>query len=82
MVSLHHVLQDIKILKCEWLGPVRTEGKSKRRMNVTDFLKRREIFEDFVFWYFNSFLLPLLSVSSLFSTASTIDKVVTSLHSM
>jgi hypothetical protein len=81
-LSLHHVLQDIKVSKCEWLGPPRADGKSKKHINVTDSLKRREIFEEFVFWYFNSFLLPLLSVSFLSSPASGAKRTVVSLHSM
>ena len=83
-MSLHHVLQEIKVSKCNWLEPVPTNDKheeqtnvartddklKKKHTNVTDSLKRREIFEELAFWYFNSFLLPLLSVSFLFSTAS------------
>jgi telomerase reverse transcriptase len=38
--------------------------KSKqRRVPVTDSLKRRELLEEFIFWYFDSFVLPLLRVS-------------------
>ena len=81
-LSLHHVLQDIKISKCEWLKPACADSKSKEHTNVTDSLKRREIFEEFVFWYFNSFLLPLLSVGLLFPPASSTEKIVISPHSM
>lgn len=51
-------------------------------MNVTDSLKRREIFEEFVFWYFNSFLLPLLSVSFFFTATSGTERLLVSPHSM
>ena len=51
-------------------------------MNVTDFLKRREIFEEFVFWYFNSFLLPLLSVGFVLAVVSANERTVVSLRSM
>jgi len=54
----------------------------KKHTNVTDSLKRREIFEEFVFWYFNSFLLPLLSVGFLFSAASGTKGFVVSPHFM
>jgi telomerase reverse transcriptase len=38
--------------------------KSKHtRVPVTDALKRREMLEQFIFWYFDSFVLPLLKVS-------------------
>ena len=37
--------------------------KSKQtRVPVTDTLKRREVLEEFLFWYFDSFVLPLLKV--------------------
>ena len=81
-LSLHHVLQGIKISKCKWLGPPYTNDKSKERTNATDSLKRREIFEEFVFWYFSSFLLPLLSVGFLFSVASGTERIAVSPRSM
>jgi len=95
-MSLHHVLQEIKISKCKWLEPVPTDDKheeqtnvaradekpKKKHTNVTDSLKRREIFEELVFWYFNSFLLPLLSVGFLFSAAYGSKRIVVSPHSM
>jgi len=80
-VSLHHVLQDTKISKCKWLEPEHADDKPKKHTNVTESLKRREIFEEFVFWYFNSFLLPLLSVGFLFSAAFGTESIVVSLHS-
>ena len=82
-LSLHHVLQDIKISKCKWLEPEESpDDKSKQHTNVTESLKRREIFEEFVFWYFNSFLLPLLSVGFLFSVAFGTEGIVVSQRSM
>ena len=79
-VSLHHVLQDIKISKCKWLEPACADEKPKKHTNVTDSLKRREIFEEFVFWYFNSFLLPLLSVVFFSSLSLLILRIVVSPH--
>lgn len=81
-LSLHHVLQGIKISKCKWLGPACTNDNSKKHKNVNDSLKRLEIFEEFVFWYFSSFLLPLLSVGFLFFPTSDAKRIVVSLHSM
>lgn len=81
-LSLHHVLQDIRISEFKWLEPERIDDKSKKHTNVTDSLKRREIFEEFVFWYFNSFLLPLLSVGPLFFVAFGTEVIVVSPHSM
>ena len=35
-VSLHHVLQDIKVSKCEWLEPACANDKSKKHVNAAD----------------------------------------------
>ena len=40
-----------------------TPGALKQtRVSVTDSLKRRELSEEFLFWYFDGFLIPLLKV--------------------
>lgn len=94
-ISLHHVLQEIKISSCKWLEPASANDEpeklaniaraskkpKKKHINVTDSLKRQEIFEEFVFWYFNSFLLPLLSVGFLFFAASNTKRIIISPHS-
>lgn len=38
--------------------------KVQSRVSVTDALKRRELLEEFIFWYFDSFLIPLLKVTT------------------
>ncbi|KAL0579065.1 Telomerase reverse transcriptase, partial [Marasmius crinis-equi] len=58
-VSLHHVLQGFSTAACDWLMPP-GDGKSQRSVPVTDALKRRELLEDFVFWFFDSFIVSLL----------------------
>ena len=45
-------------------------------------LQRWEIFEEFVFQYFNSYRLPLLSVGPLFFVAFGAEAIVVSQHSM
>ena len=37
--------------------------KAQSRVSVTDALKRRELLEEFIFWYFDTFLIPLLKVT-------------------
>ncbi|TFY78051.1 hypothetical protein EWM64_g5960 [Hericium alpestre] len=59
-VSLHHVLQGLSTISCKWLAPDASTSTGKRHLPASDNLKRRELLEEFVFWYFNSFLLPLL----------------------
>ena len=43
--------------------PPGTAMRNQSRVSVTDALKRRELLEDFVFWYFDSFVSSLLKVS-------------------
>ena len=61
-LTVHTVLQHFQTSDCEWLMP-NSEGALKQaRVSVTDSLKRRELLEEFLFWYFDSFLIPLLKV--------------------
>lgn len=60
-LSLHHIVQGFSTSACEWLMPPGS-GECQTRVTVSDALKRRELLEDFLFWYFDSFLLPLLKV--------------------
>ena len=34
----------------------------RQRHSVSDALKRRELLEDFMYWFYESFILPLLKV--------------------
>lgn len=62
-MTLHNILQGFSTSACEWLMPPGEAAKKQSRVPVTDALKRRELLEEFVYWYFSSFLLPLLKVS-------------------
>lgn len=62
-VTLHQVLQGFAIADCDWLSP--TGGKSARqdrRSSVSDSLKRSELLYEFLYWFFDSFVIPLLKV--------------------
>ena len=50
-LSLHHVVQGFSTSACEWLMPP-GPGARQIRVPVSDALKRRELLEDFLFWYF------------------------------
>lgn len=43
--------------------PTGPGAHKQTRVSVSDSLKRRELLEEFLFWYFDSFLLQLLKVS-------------------
>lgn len=61
-LTLHHLLQGFSTSACDWLIPPGPGAQEQTRISVSDSLKRRELLEDFLFWYFNSFVLPLLKV--------------------
>ena len=61
-LTLHHVLQGFMTSECDWLMPPGGGALKQHRVSVTDTLKRRELLEEFLFWYFDSFLFPLLKV--------------------
>lgn len=60
-LSLHHVLQRFSSSDCEWLMPP-GDGHEQKRVSLSDASKRRELLEDFLFWFFDSFLISLLRV--------------------
>lgn len=66
--TLHHVLQGFSTSECDWLIPPGEGARKQYRVSVTDSLKRRELLEEFLFWFFDSFLLPLLRVRLLFDS--------------
>lgn len=57
---MHHILQGFSTSECDWLMPPGTAARNQRRVSVTDALKRRELLEEFIFWYFDSFVSSLL----------------------
>lgn len=65
-MSLHHVLQRFSTSDCDWLIPPGLPGCHHGRVPVTDSLKRRELLEEFMFWYFDSFVTPLIKVRERF----------------
>jgi telomerase reverse transcriptase len=62
--SLHFLLQGFSTADCEWLMPPGEKAREQGRVCVSDSLKRRELLEEFMFWYFDGFLMPLLKVGS------------------
>ncbi|KAF7374776.1 Telomerase reverse transcriptase [Mycena sanguinolenta] len=70
-LSLHHIVQGFSTSDCEWLMPPGT-GARQMRVPVSDALKRRELLEDFLFWYFDSFLLPLLKTTFYVTESSAL----------
>ncbi|PQE12601.1 Telomerase reverse transcriptase protein [Rutstroemia sp. NJR-2017a BBW] len=57
VLSLHEVSQDIKIADIEWL---RSPNTANQKMSQTDLNKCREIFLEFLYYLFDSIVLPLI----------------------
>ncbi|PSR75587.1 hypothetical protein PHLCEN_2v9067, partial [Hermanssonia centrifuga] len=58
--TLHSILQNFSTSDCEWLMPDTPGARKQSRVSVTDSLKRTELLKEFLFWYFDSFLIPLI----------------------
>lgn len=61
-LTLHRNLQGFSTSACDWLFPPGGGARKQIRVSVSDALKRGELLEEFIFWYFDSFVLPLLKV--------------------
>ncbi|KAJ5952017.1 uncharacterized protein N7479_010430 [Penicillium vulpinum] len=63
-LSLHEVCKGIKITGIPWLGPpqVQTTSPSETRSKIalSDLNKRTELLHEFIFWIFDSILIPLI----------------------
>ena len=61
-LTVHQIMQGLSTTECEWLALHKSTSELQKNISVSDSLKRRELLEEFLFWYFSSFLLPLLRV--------------------
>lgn len=57
-ISLHSLVQGLRINDITWLAL--GEG---RRVPPQEAAKRRQLMEQFIFWLFHSYIIPLLRVS-------------------
>ncbi|KAJ8494766.1 hypothetical protein ONZ51_g2140 [Trametes cubensis] len=62
-LSLHQVLQNFQTTDCDWLIPPGEGMQHQARVSLSDSLKRRELLEEFLFWYFDSFIIPLMKTT-------------------
>ncbi|KAF8752305.1 Telomerase reverse transcriptase [Rhizoctonia solani] len=63
-VTLHQLIQRLRLADFEWLGQT-----SDRRVCQSDALKRTQLLWEFIYWFFDSFLTPL--VKSTFYVTET-----------
>jgi telomerase reverse transcriptase len=58
-LSLHQLMQGLKVDDCAWLAA----GARGSKISVNEALKRRDLVHELVYWFFDGFLVPLLKVS-------------------
>ncbi|POR39451.1 Telomerase reverse transcriptase [Tolypocladium paradoxum] len=56
-MTLHEISQGLKVADLAWL---RTPGHGGQRLSQTDLNKRHEIFHEFLYYVFDSLLIPLI----------------------
>ncbi|TID27305.1 telomerase reverse transcriptase [Venturia nashicola] len=56
-LSLDEIMSTLKISGMPWLTPART---ADQKMSISDFEKRKEVLAEFVYYLFDSFLMPLV----------------------
>ncbi|KAG8769178.1 hypothetical protein FRC12_005119, partial [Ceratobasidium sp. 428] len=67
-LTLHALMQRLCMADCEWLGETKD-----RRVCQSDALKRAELFREFIYWFFDSFLMPLIRTSFYVTETSALQ---------
>ncbi|RGP76336.1 telomerase reverse transcriptase [Fusarium sporotrichioides] len=67
-MSLHEITQDLKIAEISWLQP---HNSGAQKPNRTDTEKRLEIFHEFLYFVFDSLLIPLIRNNFYVTESST-----------
>ena len=60
--SVHQILQGFKPNDCLWLAA----GAQGTKISVDESIKRKDLIHELVYWFFDSFLVPLLKVGYRF----------------
>jgi telomerase reverse transcriptase len=53
-------MQGLSTMSCKWSASGNANNTTSPHIPVSDSLKRRELLEEFIVWYFGSFVAPLL----------------------
>ncbi|KAJ3546316.1 hypothetical protein NMY22_g2104 [Coprinellus aureogranulatus] len=69
-LTIHELLQGFSTSACEWLMPSGKKAHLQGRVDVSDTMKRRELLKEFMFWYFDGFLMPLLKTTFYITESS------------
>lgn len=60
--TLHTLLQGFQVSDCDWLLSANVVKATQHKAPPSESLKQLEVLQEFVYWYFDSFLIPLLKV--------------------
>ncbi|KAJ5938172.1 hypothetical protein N7454_004514 [Penicillium verhagenii] len=74
--SLHEVCTGLKIANISWLASPKLhnpQGGENTKMSLSDFRKRMEMFQEFIYYIFDSILLPLVR-ANFYVTESQIHR--------
>lgn len=65
-LSLHDVMQGFRTHDCDsWLGTL-PQGNVSRGPGSSDHLKRRDLVEEFLYWFFDSYVISLIKVGIIY----------------
>ncbi|BGP25246.1 Telomerase reverse transcriptase [Rhodotorula toruloides] len=68
--SLHALLQGMVVLDCDWLAPASSASRSQRP-TAADMQKRQELLGEFMYWFFDSFVIDLVRTAFYVTDAAT-----------
>lgn len=73
-ISLHSVCKNLKITKIPWLIPPNLQsqpGQPKQNLSLSDFQKRTELLHEFMYYVFDSILIPLIRTNFYVTESQT-----------
>ncbi|GJN91088.1 hypothetical protein Rhopal_004105-T1 [Rhodotorula paludigena] len=68
--SLHVLMQGFSVLDCDWLAGGTGGGKGQR-VTAADMEKRRELLGEFLYWFFDGFVIDLIRTSFYVTDSAT-----------
>ncbi|BGP32724.1 Telomerase reverse transcriptase [Rhodotorula toruloides] len=68
--SVHALFQGFALLDCDWLAPASSASRLQRP-TAADMKKRRELLSEFLYWFFDSFVIDLVRTAFYVTDAAT-----------
>lgn len=73
-ISLHSVCKNIKVTAIPWMIPPKLQGRpteTKQNVSLSDFQKRTELLHEFVYYVFDSIVIPLIRTNFYVTESQT-----------